>query len=138
MSDNWYARAKARATGQPQQPQPIAPYQGPMARGPVQPSNLPYSQGQAPVQQVQQHVQEAGPVTPEQQWGMKLAGAAMNGGEATQESPQPCPQCGGNHFFTTLPKESRSRRGPSPAPHCFDCGYNDGMFSQGMQSSWAG
>ena len=50
-------------------------------------------------------------------------------------NPDPCPQCGANLFYADLGKV---RRGPAPAPHCFTCGYNGGLFEQGLESSWQG
>ena len=134
MTDNWYARARARVSGQPV---PAAPPQGraqPVPQYPVQ------AYAPAPQQVAQQAVayapqQQAGPQTAEQAWANKLAGAALNGeGEGHRTNRHPCPRCGGDHFFVNL---QTSKRSPSPAPRCFDCGYNDGMFEQGQQSSWA-
>ena len=136
MSDNWYARARARVSGQPVQApfqpraQPVPQQQYPVQAYAPAPS--------APVQQPQQYApaQEQGPQTPQQAWANKLAGAALSGeGEGARTNRTPCPKCGGNHFFVNL---QTSKRSPTPAPRCFDCGYNDGMFEQGQQSSWAG
>ena len=57
------------------------------------------------------------------------------GGKAHQIDAQPCPNCGGNQFYSRT--GHGVRRGPPPAPHCYNCGYN-GMFEQGLESSWAG
>ena len=55
------------------------------------------------------------------------------GGPAAKANPDPCPQCGGNQYFANI---QVSKRGPQPAGHCYNCGYNDGMFQQGLASSW--
>jgi hypothetical protein len=56
-------------------------------------------------------------------------------GIGAQLNPNPCPNCGASLFYEQLGKQKR--RGPEPAPHCFSCGYN-GLFEQGLQSSWGG
>lgn len=55
------------------------------------------------------------------------------GGPAAKTDPDPCPNCGSNQFFS---RSTGSRRGPPPAPHCYNCGFNDGMFTQGEATSW--
>ena len=55
------------------------------------------------------------------------------GGPAARENPNPCPKCGGNQYFANI---KASKRGPNPAGHCYNCGFNDGMFEQGLASSW--
>jgi hypothetical protein len=57
-----------------------------------------------------------------------------NPGVGGRLNPDPCPNCGANLFYDNLGK---NRRGPPPAPHCFTCGYN-GLFEQGLESSWQG
>lgn len=54
-------------------------------------------------------------------------------GQGARLNPHHCPSCGSNNFFSNL---GVTKRGPAPAPRCFDCGYNDGLFTQGEQSSW--
>lgn len=118
---DWWAR---RLNGQPQQRQtPI--YQQPQYPQYQQPQ---YPQHpQAPTSQPQQPMR----VTPE-----NLYDAAMQwqGGEAHRREVQPCPQCGGGHYFSRVNGPSR---GPAPSPMCFDCGYN-GMFIQGDPATWQG
>ena len=55
-------------------------------------------------------------------------------GPGARLNPDPCPGCGANLYYENLTKK---RRGPPPAPHCFTCGYN-GLFEQGLESSWQG
>jgi hypothetical protein len=135
MSDNWYARARARVSGQPVQPQVPQGRAQPVPQYPVQAYASPLQQV-APVPAAYAPQQQAGPQTAEQAWANKLAGAALNSeGEGHRTNRTPCPKCGGDHYFVNM---QTSKRSPSPSPRCFDCGYNDGMFEQGMQSSWAG
>jgi hypothetical protein len=57
----------------------------------------------------------------------------FRGGEGERTNPNQCPRCGSNHYFDNV---KASKRGPTPAPHCYNCGYNDGMFDQGLPSTW--
>jgi predicted RNA-binding Zn-ribbon protein involved in translation (DUF1610 family) len=57
-----------------------------------------------------------------------------HGGKAHQVDTQPCPNCGSNQFFS---RSQGIRRGPPPAPHCYNCGYN-GLFEQGDMATWEG
>lgn len=63
------------------------------------------------------------------------AASQWKGGPGAKANPDPCPKCGGNQYFANL---SLNRRGPSPAGHCYNCGFNGGMFEQGLSSSWGG
>lgn len=54
-------------------------------------------------------------------------------GQGHRLNPDPCPSCGSNQYFEVL---SGKRRGPPPAPHCYNCGYN-GLFEQGLEGNWA-
>ena len=93
-------------------------------------SKFRHSRSTQQVQQVQP------PVQPEQVTIENLyeAAGSWKGGPGAKTDPYPCPQCGSNHFFS----RANGKRGPSPAPHCFNCGFNEGMFEQGLQSSWGG
>lgn len=53
------------------------------------------------------------------------------GGKARKLNPEPCPECGSSNFVENY----GARRGPQPAPHCWNCGYN-GLFEQGLPSTW--
>lgn len=120
MSDSdWWARK----LGQAQQRTPLVPtprYPQYQQQAPQQPQAPQYQQ---PQQQMR--------VTPE-----NLYDAAMQwqGGEAHRREVQPCPQCGGGHYFS---RTNGPSRGPAPAPMCYDCGYN-GMFTQGDPATYAG
>jgi hypothetical protein len=61
------------------------------------------------------------------------AAAHWKGGQAHRIDTQPCPQCGGNQYFS---RASGLSRMPPPAPHCYNCGYNGGLFDQGTPEAW--
>lgn len=74
----------------------------------------------------------------EMRWANKLTNAARNAvnhGKAHTTDTQPCPQCGSPQFFS---RAGHNKRMPPPAPHCYNCGYNDGMFEQGLEGNWVG
>lgn len=134
MSDNqsWYQRkiAQARQQQAPYQVQPQYPQPQQYAQPQPQPqiSYVPQQQyGQLPNQQ---------PPPPPPHVTMENLFDAMKfwkGGPAAKTDPDPCPNCGSNQFFS---RSTGSRRGPPPAPHCYNCGFNDGMFTQGEATSW--
>lgn len=123
MSDSsgWYARKFGGQRQQPARPQPQQPPPGYVPGG--------YPQNQQ-FQQPQQQVQPAPKVTPENLWH---AMQEWRGGKAHKIDADPCPECNSPRYYSRT--GDGARRGPPPAPHCFDCGYN-GMFQQGMASSW--
>jgi hypothetical protein len=55
------------------------------------------------------------------------------GGQAHRVDTQPCPQCGSGQYFSRANGMSRL---PPPAPHCYNCGYNGGLFDQGQPETW--
>jgi predicted RNA-binding Zn-ribbon protein involved in translation (DUF1610 family) len=69
-------------------------------------------------------------VTPE---NLFQAAAYWKGGQAHRIDTQPCPQCGSGQFYSRRQQHSRL---PPPAPHCYNCGYNGGLFEQGDPSTW--
>lgn len=72
------------------------------------------------------------PVTVGNMWN---AMQVWRGGKAHKVDAYPCPNCGSDKFYSRTGAEAR--RGPAPAPHCFECGYN-GLFDQGLASTWQG
>lgn len=107
---------------------------------PQQPYQQPYQQPQQP--QWQQHQQpmpgqhQMPPQTPppgsvNHQNFMQMA-SMWRGGPAMKSDPGGCPECGSPRFYSRAKTVSR---GPAPAPHCFDCGFN-GMFDQGDPATW--
>jgi len=55
------------------------------------------------------------------------------GGIAHRVDTQPCPECGSPQYFSRANGRSRL---PPPAPHCYNCGYNGGLFDQGQPDTW--
>lgn len=124
-AQDWYARRLSQAgVSQPQ------PHFGRNAgQIPIyQPPQQDYTQQFQPVQQPEE-IPPNGQVT--MQNFVEMAGR-WRGGQANRTERTPCPGCGGPRFFSRANANSRSG---SPAPHCFDCGYN-GLFDQGMPETW--
>ena len=134
--DGWWARRLGHQQPPPQQ-QPNynvpgthrqqQPQQYPVQPQQFQPQPQPYpqQQQQPSIEEQLQHVQ----VTPE---NFKELSKHWKGGKGMQEENHPCPECGGGHYYS---RSQGARRGPTPAPHCFDCGYN-GLFEQADQATW--
>jgi predicted RNA-binding Zn-ribbon protein involved in translation (DUF1610 family) len=90
---------------------------------PVQQQGQPY--------QEQQQLPQPGPEQPGQDgsWFQQLATRGAMGKNTPAKRAQEiynCPECGSGNFFT---RSSTVKRGPAPAPHCTECGYN-GLFEQ--------
>jgi hypothetical protein len=140
MSDtaSWYQRKLAQMRGQQQAPQPYqqriagyAPQPGPPQ---VQAVQTPVQQVRPPVQQPSNYDETAkqGEASMTMLLDVQRATGIAKPGMGEKLNPDPCPNCGRNLFYADLGK---ARRGPPPAPHCFNCGFN-GLFEQGLQSSW--
>jgi hypothetical protein len=138
MSDttaSWYARKVAQMRGTPAP----APYQ-PRANPGMPPQQwAPQVQRvQTPVPPVQQQPQTYDETTKQESASLTMlldvqrATGVAKPGQGAKLNPDPCPNCGLNLFYADLGK---ARRGPPPAPHCFNCGFN-GLFEQGLQSNW--
>lgn len=128
---SWYARKMAalRGNGAPFQGRPQVPqYEQPVSRYQPQPQYPAQMPAQMPMQQA------GTPETLTEFLEMQRHGQALVPGKGAKLNPDPCPNCGGNLFYADLGKK---RRGPPPAPHCFNCGYND-LFEQGLESNWTG
>jgi predicted RNA-binding Zn-ribbon protein involved in translation (DUF1610 family) len=110
-------------------PQPQARQQYPQQ--PQQYQQPQYQQvQQMPQQQPQyQQVQQQEPVTIANLWDKMTV---WRGGKAHQVDREPCPECGSSQYFS---RSSGARRGPPPAPHCYNCGFN-GLFEQGEATTW--
>lgn len=117
MSSDWYARkfggGHQYASPPPRQPQ--------------------YVQGHpAPADYAQPQYQEPDTsnirVTPE---NFIQAASMWKGGAAAKTERSACPNCGSGLYYSRTGKS----RMPSPAPHCFSCGFN-GLFDQGDPQSW--
>lgn len=58
------------------------------------------------------------------------------GEAAKKQGNLTCPECGsGNVFIRTAKGGNTTINGNSPAPRCFECGWN-GMYDQASQASW--
>lgn len=133
MSDaqSWYARRFQQLRGQPQQPLQSRQQQynqpGYVPQPPAYPA-IQQPQFQQP-QYVQPQPQGPPPVTID---NLYAAAGYWHGGQAHQIDREPCPNCGSGQYFS----RAVGKRGPPPAPHCYNCGYNDGMFTQGEPTTW--
>lgn len=72
--------------------------------------------------------------TPAVSFTEALQKGITNGGEATRRETQKCPSCGGGFVFTRA--KGTMVNGASPAPRCYECGWN-GLYEQAEQSNWA-
>jgi len=140
-AQDWYARRLAPQ--QPQQQSPRSTYPG-ATNAPGRPQQQqqypqayqqPVYQPQQQPQQPQQPVQYQQPAQAVQFAGYTYSGAQnYQGGIAQQLNPDACPSCGGNQYFAKIRTKGR---GPDPAGHCYNCGYNE-LFDQGDSASWGG
>jgi hypothetical protein len=133
MTDWW----SKKLTGQ--QPTPQRTYTTPPTSPPLRiPMQAPQQQP-SPLQQAQQGNQNLLDPNraPTDQLTMGEALRLWKGGEATRkEGNMTCPDCGSIYVFSRTGKGSNSMiNGASPAPRCYECGWN-GMYDQGSQSSW--
>jgi hypothetical protein len=127
-SASWYARklAQLRGSGQPFQGRaPISGYQQPQPGYQQNPPRFPQSSPSSP---------RPPPETLTELLDLQQHGQALRPGRGARLNPDPCPNCGGNLYYADL---GLKRRGPPPAPHCFNCGYNE-LFEQGLESNWQG
>lgn len=118
MSQDWYAR-KFNPHQQAPQRQYVPP--SPPARNPYQ--TVP-GQHQVPPQ-------PPPPGSVNTNNFMEMA-SQWRGGPAMRQETQNCPQCSSPRYYSRAKSVSR---GPAPAPHCFDCGFN-GLFEQGDPTTW--
>lgn len=83
-------------------------------------------------QQNQQHHPD-----PNGQVTMGDAIRTWQGGEAWKKDGHlVCPSCGSNNYFSRTSRTGGSMiNGASPAPRCYECGYN-GLYEQADQSAW--
>ena len=145
MSDtSWYQRKLAERRQQAQ-PQPQARAYPGNGASPTYPQvetrypQVPGQYGQPQQQYPPQYNQPPLQPQPQQMPGrvttenLYEAAKFWRGGPGAQANPDPCPSCGGNQYFSNV---QTSKRGPQPAAHCYNCGYNDGMFTQGDAAAW--
>ena len=133
-TQSWYARKLAQMRGAPPQPfvqhQPAPVYQPQHQPQGYQQPVPPYQQNYAPAPQAQGGPHAQASLT--QLLDLQRQGQALNPGKGARLNPHPCPNCGGALYFADL---GQKRRGPPPAPRCFNCGFND-LFEQGLESTW--
>lgn len=128
--------AQVRQQQAPYQVQPQARYNQPQQQTWSNATTTQYPNVQQPqfqqlpyAQQVPQEPQAPPEVTMDNLFhAMKF----WKGGPGAKADPNPCPNCGSNQFFS----RAAGKRGPPPAPHCYNCGYNDNLFTQGEATTW--
>ena len=129
MSDWW----SKKLTGQ--QPTPQRTYQTPPTAPPVR---IPYTQQpQAPAPQHQNQDVLDPNRAPTDQLTMGEALRLWKGGEAhRRDGNVTCPDCGSIYVFSRTGRGTgTSINGATPAPRCYECGWN-GMYDQASQSNW--
>jgi hypothetical protein len=74
---------------------------------------------------------------PTEQITMGDAIRLWKGGEAMRkEGNLTCPECGSIHVFSRTGRGfGTTVNGASPAPRCYECGWN-GMYDQGSRGNW--
>ena len=123
QDQGWWSRNMG---GQPRARQEPAQAPPPPQQQFQQPQQYGYPQQQVPHQP---HPQQNVQVTTE---NFMQAVASWQGGEAHRTEQNRCPRCGSDHFFS---RSQGTHRGPPPAPHCADCGFN-GLFEQANEATW--
>lgn len=131
MSD-WWARRLASTTPPdttPRQTSSLPPTSVPLKFPPATPSS-PYPTTSQNVLDSSRH--------PQDEVTMGEAIRLWKGGEAARkQGDMTCPECGSAHVFARTAKGGNTMiNGKPPAPRCFECGWN-GLYDQGLQSSWA-
>lgn len=133
MSDWWSRRLSDPNPPTTRQVQALPPTSPPI-RFPaaVTPQYQPQPQFQSTSQRVLDESR-----APTDNLGMGEAIRLWKGGEAhRKEGHLSCPSCGSKNVFTRVGRGGTMVNGSSPAPRCFECGWN-GIYDQGEQSSWA-
>jgi hypothetical protein len=111
-----------------QQPTPQRTYQTPPLSAPIHiPASVPMS---SPMQAERQDVLDPNRA-PTENLTMGEALRLWKGGEAMRkEGNMTCPDCGSIYVFSRTGRGSNSMiNGHSPAPRCYECGWN-GMYDQ--------
>lgn len=132
MSDWW----SSRIAGSQPAPQPATPPVTPPLRGGIRiPAVVANPTVQVQPQQVQQ---SSGNVLdpargPQDQITMGEAIRLWKGGKGNRKETGSCPECGSHLVFSR--SDGTMVNGASPAPRCYECGWN-GRYSQGEQASW--
>lgn len=122
-STDWF---RQKMGPQPTAVRPLAPLGYPPAGPPahaVPQAPQPVAQPQQPYPQPQEQT-PPGELTVD---NLMDGVAAWNGTRASAADSSTCPECGSGDYFA---RASSKVRGASPAPHCYACGYNGGLFTQ--------
>lgn len=135
MSNDWWSRRLSNSP-QPPQPRTSTPPSSPPVRFPVQVPTHPQPQVAQQPQGRQQVLDET--KAPTDQITMGDAIRLWQGGEAMRkEGNMTCPECGSMNVFGRTARASNTTiSGNSPAPRCFECGWN-GLYNQAIEGSWA-
>lgn len=65
-----------------------------------------------------------------------LRSSKTRGGEAAKKENMTCPDCGSPYVFTRTGRGAGTTvNGASPAPRCYECGWN-GLYDQASQGNW--
>jgi hypothetical protein len=133
MSD-WWAKKLAG-----ENPAPQRSYQTPPTSPPIR---IPQNTSQAPVRPTQEVNANNQSIldpsrAPNEQITMGEALRLWKGGEAMRkEGNLTCPDCGSIYVFSRTGRGANSMiNGASPAPRCYECGWN-GMYDQASQVNW--
>lgn len=136
MSD-WWSKKLSGEKPTPQRNYATPPTSPPL-RIPMSPTTTP---AQTPMQAPQQgHQNLADPnKPPNAEVSFSEAMRNWQGGEAMRkEGNMTCPDCGSIYVFSRTGRGAgTTRNGFSPAPRCYECGWN-GMYDQASQGNWVG
>lgn len=133
MSDWW----SKKLTGQPIAPQrTYLPTTPPMQMPMPHPAQVQQQQFQQEAVNAKQSVLDP-TQAPTAQIDMSTALRLWKGGEAMRkEGNMTCPDCGSGNVFSRSGRGSGTTiNGASPAPRCYECGWN-GMYDQASQGNW--
>lgn len=94
--------------------------------------NLPRHTPPTPAHQMpqQSYVPPANAMIPDENGQLHMGEAIMywRGGEGTRKETNRCPKCNGANYFSRSDQKVFTQNGAAtPAPKCFNCGYN-GLF----------
>lgn len=133
MSSDWWSK---KLSGAPQQPRSTPQtYTSPS----TPPIRLPQAQPQT-IRQPEDNGRQTllrPDLDPKAEITFGEALKLWKGGEAMRKQGNlTCPECGSpNVFIRSSKSASNTVQGNSPAPRCFECGWN-GLYDQASQSNW--
>lgn len=135
-NSDWWARRISGNQPAPRPQQTSVPPTSPPLRFPVQAPQQPVYQQHSQTVGNQRLLDEHQP--PDAQIDMSTAIRMWKGGEAMRKQGDlRCPECGSANVFHRVAKGGNTTiNGKSPAPRCFECGWN-GIYDQGLETNWA-